>query len=269
MSTQKNFDIITPIVISFNEEDNIDRTLSRLIKFKEVILLDSISTDRTQSIASTYPNVRICERKFDNLMNQWNHGHTLTNHHWILSLDADYQISDALLREIEQLELNLDAYSAAFIYCIYGHPLRGTTLPPRIILYDKRKCWYGMDGHAQFLHVNGRTGMLKQPVLHDDHKPLKRWLDSQNLYADQEYEKLHAPGYHPVGVDRWRMKTVLTPFLVLGYTLFVKRGILDGKRGMFYALQRMYAELLFLLKRIDDSLKRSMENEEQQKSRKN
>jgi len=245
------FSNISAIVITYNEESNIRRTLTGLVRLSEVIVLDSGSQDKTQEIAAEFPNVKFIIRPFDNLANQWNFGHTMTERDWILSLDADYKVTDSFLDEIAALDLNYSAYYAPFRYCINGIPLRGTLLPPRPVFYNKQQCQYTQDGHAQYLNVNGNTGRLKNAIYHDDRKPLDRWLSSQQVYADQEIQKLTDPQAKWSRADRLRMKTIFAPFIVFFFALFIKGGILDGRKGIFYAFQRMYAEILFLLRRLD------------------
>jgi len=254
MNTGSKLNHIAVLILTYNEEDNIERTLQALDEFSEIIIVDSISTDKTQEIANRFINVRVVERPFDNLMNQWNFGHSLTNRNWILSLDADYKVSEELIKEIKETDLHLDAYYAPFRYCIQGTPLRGSTLPPRPVLYDKRKCSYLQDGHAQLLQIPGKSESFKNPIYHDDRKSLHRWLMSQNNYADQEIHKLVHEKQNAEGADRLRMKTILSPFFVFIYTLVIKGSLLNGRKGVYYALQRMYAELLFLLKRLDDRI---------------
>jgi glycosyltransferase involved in cell wall biosynthesis len=249
-----NLDHIAVLILTFNEEENIERTLEALNEFPEVIIIDSLSTDQTHAIASRFKNVRLVERPFDNLMNQWNFGHTLTQRNWILSLDADYSVSAGLVKEILECNLEQDAYYASFRYCIQGIPLQGSTLPPRPVLYNKLKCTYEQDGHAQLLRINGKSGSFKNPIFHDDRKSLHRWLIAQNNYTDQEIHKLVHEGEPAQGVDKLRMKTILAPFFVFMYSFVVKGGFLNGRKGVYYALQRMYAELLFLLKRLDDGM---------------
>ena len=248
-----NLELITPLIMTYNEEDNLERTLQCLRSFAEVVVLDSGSTDKTKEIAYGFPNVRFFTRPFDNFRDQWNYGHSLTANKWILSLDADYQVTPDLLKEITSVELQDSAYQAKFLYSVFGKSIRGTILPPRVILYDKEKNTYVQDGHTQRLHVTSPVLTLVHPIIHDDRKPLARWLQSQQRYAAEEVTKLTAPGMEVTGVDKLRMNTWVMPLLVFWYTLIIRGAILSGRRGLFYAFQRMYAELLFLLKRIDHS----------------
>ena len=82
---------ITPLILTFNEKENIARTMAGLSWAKEVLLIDSGSTDGTLEIArSAHPNVRIVTRFFDSFAGQCNFGLTRIVTPWVLSIDADY-----------------------------------------------------------------------------------------------------------------------------------------------------------------------------------
>lgn len=242
---------ITPVVLTFNEAPNLGRTLARLTWAREVVVLDSLSTDETLSIARTYPNVRIAQRTFDTHVSQWNAGVGDCRTDWVLSLDADYVLSPELVEELKawRPQPDVDAYFCRFRYCIEGQPLRGSLYPPRAVLFQPARCRYVQDGHTQRLHVPGKSGWLKHVILHDDRKPLSRWLASQGRYATLEAEKLLST---PSGVLRWRERVrrqmVLAPVLVFFATLLGKGMILDGWRGWFYVCQRTIAELILSLR---------------------
>src|SRR5258708_5729935 len=98
-------DEITPVLLTYNEEQNIGRTLSRLGWAKDIIVVDSGSTDRTLAILAACSNVRMFNRRFDTHANQWRYAieETQIATDWILRLDADYQLSDALVSELAEL----------------------------------------------------------------------------------------------------------------------------------------------------------------------
>jgi len=245
---------ITALILTYNEEENIRRTIAALQRVDQVIVLDSGSTDKTEQIIREFPNTTLHVRPFDNMMNQWNFGHTLAKHDWVLSLDADYRISDELLAEIAQLDLTKSGYEAPFRYCIYGHPIRSAVLPPRIIYYNRHQGKYIQDGHTQKLVVDGSIGKLQKPIFHDDRKNLNRWLWSQQMYSGQELSKLMNSRDSLSFVDRLRKKTFLTPFLIFFYCFFWKGGILEGRRGLFYAVQRVYAETILVMRIMDQKI---------------
>src|SRR5436309_3188974 len=79
---------ITPVVLTRDEEVNIGRTLGQLRWAREVIVVDSESTDRTRQIAASFPNVRVTIRRFDDFAGQWNHAMSMITTAWMLALDA-------------------------------------------------------------------------------------------------------------------------------------------------------------------------------------
>src|SRR5437016_5664140 len=142
---------VTPVILTRDEEANIGRTLAQLAWAREVLIVDSLSTDDTVKLARGFPNVRVVERPFDDLASQWNFGLTETHTRWVLALDADYFITDALAAELRALDPPPDiaAYIAAFDYAMNGRRLRGSLYPPRPVLLRRDVCTYWMDGHTQ------------------------------------------------------------------------------------------------------------------------
>ena len=107
---------------------------------------------------------------------------------------------------------------------------------------------YGQDGHAQLVQISGSIDMLKGRILHDDRKPLAHWLAAQGRYMRLEARKLLATPLAQLGhADRLRTLIVLAPPAMFFFCLFVRGGILDGRAGLFYALQRMVAEAILSL----------------------
>ena len=249
-------DQVCPMLLTYNEEPNMDRTLSRLKWAKEILLIDSFSTDGTLEIARRYPQVRVVQRKFDTFAQQCNFGLSQATLPWVLSMDADYVLTKEIVEEMGRLPENPppDGYEAAFIYCIYGRRLRGTLYPPRKVLYRREKARYEDDGHAHHVAIGGQVGRLRGKILHDDRKPLGRWLASQNSYALREAEKYRQAPRSQLGTtDRLRQRRILVPFLAIIYTLFWKGLILDGLPGFYYAFQRVIAEMILGLRLMEDA----------------
>ena len=245
---------ITPLILTFNESPNIDRTLQHLTWAKKIVVVDSYSTDKTLEILQSYPQVEMFQREFDTHANQWNYGLQQVKTEWVLSLDADYSVTEELIAEINSLlkDSLADSYSARFKYCVFGKPLRGTLLPPREVLFRKEKAIYFDDGHTQRLRVNGTSEMLSSYIHHDDRKPLSRWLWAQDRYMIIERKKLlETPARELSLGDRIRRQQILAPFVILFYCLILNKGILDGWAGWYYAFQRMLAEILLSIRLIE------------------
>lgn len=241
---------ITPLVLTWNEAPNIARCLEPLAGFERVLVLDSFSTDETVEIARSFPNVDLVQHRFESFAKQCNHGLSLIASEWVLSMDADYVANSAFIAELTRLD-NSDGvvgYSVPFRYCIAGHPLRGTIYPPRTCLYRRAAASYLDDGHGHRVHLNGPISALQTPLAHDDRKSLSRWLSVQLSYAVLECDKLSLASWSKLNwPDRLRRSCIFAPIAILFYCLIFKGLILDGWRGWFYTLQRVFAEVLLAL----------------------
>ena len=248
-------DRITPVILTFNEEPNIERVLERLAWAKSVVVVDSFSTDRTLEIIALSPLVRVFQRKFDSRASQWNFAinETGINTDWVLALDADYVLTAELIDELTALkpEANVSGYQASFQYCVFGKPLRGTLYPPVTVLFQKDGATYVQDGHTQRVVVPEKVGLLASTILHDDRKSLLAWLQAQDRYMTLEADVIRNTPWVALSLsDKIRKMIVIAPVVTFFYCLFVKQGIWDGWRGLYYALQRSLAEIILSLKLI-------------------
>ena len=247
---------VTPLVLSYNEQENIGRTLAALSWAPEVILLDSFSTDATLDIArTTHPNIRIVQRKFDDHTAQWNFGLDQVHTPWVLSLDADYEVSPGLRAEIEGLQPGEESagYAARFRFRVFGHALRASVYPPRTVLFRRDRARYQPDGHTQILAVNGPVHSLRNVIYHDDRKPLSRWLLSQDRYMLIEAPHLlTTPTVDLPRQDRLRRQAFLAPAVMFLYLMFRRGLIFDGWPGWYYVFQRTLAETLLALRFITE-----------------
>lgn len=244
---------ITPVILTLDEAPNIARTLEALSWASEIVVVDSHSKDETVQIAQRYPNVRVVQRHFDAHACQWNFaiGETGIGSDWILALDADYVVTSELVDELRALQpaAGISGYWTEFRYCIFGRPLRGSVYPPLITLFRKESGSYVQDGHTQRIAVSGGTSRLAAHILHDDRKPVARWIASQSRYTELEVDKLLSAKPGELGLaDRIRKLVFVAPFLVFFYSLFVKGTLLDGRAGLYYSIQRTVAELLLSLR---------------------
>lgn len=253
-------DQITPLIIAADEAANIGRTLDKLTWAKRIVVIDSGSTDETLEIVRRDPQVEVIHRPFTDFASQCNFGLTQVASPWVLSLDADYELSDALVAELGALAPaeHVAGFRARFVYRIHGRALRGTLYPPRTVLYRTDKAQYRNEGHGHRVMVDGEVAALNGVIYHDDRKPLARWYATQRRYAGREADHLiAAPHDSLTRADRIRLMAWPAPIGVLLYVLLVKGCILDGWAGWYYALQRAVAEALIALELIDRRLRRN------------
>ena len=245
---------ITPLVITFNEEANIARTLERLIWARRIVVIDSGSTDGTLDIIRSCPRAEVIHRPFEDFASQCNFGIAQVTTTWVLSLDADYELSDELVTELHCLrpDAATGGYQARFVYRVFGRPLRGTLYPPRTVLYRKDKSRYQNEGHGHRVAVAGKVVPLAGVIFHDDRKPLARWFTAQQRYACEEAEHLIASDQKALGrADRIRLAAWPAPLAVFIYALILKGCLLDGWPGWYYALQRLVAETMLALELLE------------------
>ncbi|MBF0587573.1 MAG: glycosyltransferase family 2 protein [Magnetococcales bacterium] len=242
-------DQITPVIIAFNEEPNLARTLEKLRWAREVVVLDNFSSDRTPEIVASFDNTRLVQKRYQGQADNWQTAvfESGVSSDWVLALDADYVISNRLVEELRTLDPpdGVGGYRARFVYGIMGRPLRGSLYPPVTVLFQLARARYIQDGHTQRVVVQGEVLPLKGRIFHDDRKPLGRWLASQDRYARQEAALIRQMGWSRLGWSRRiRKLVIMAPFLVLLHTLIVKGAVLDGRAGWYYAFQRLTAELI-------------------------
>ena len=95
---------LAAVILTKDEEANVGRCLEKLRWVPKVLVLDSGSTDGTERIAKSFPNVEWATRPFDSFAGQCNYALSRLKSEWVLSMDADYILSDEVIREISHLQ---------------------------------------------------------------------------------------------------------------------------------------------------------------------
>lgn len=249
---------ITPLLLTFDEEANIGRTLDSLRWASEVVVLDSGSTDQTETIARSYDNVRWLVRPFDTHQQQWEHGIRSSGitADYILALDADMQVSDELVREIETEFLTGSPAGGMlpFQYRYYGHPLAGSLCPAQVRLFQRGAVSVAQLDHTQSFNVAGRVYSFRNSLIHDDRKPLERWVESQLRYQVLNEKTLWDHGYGPVK-GFLRKLGLMAP--IVGLLAYVKAGgPFYGAAAVRYAYERAVCEGLLAMRVMNTRLAR-------------
>jgi len=170
-------------------------------------------------------------------------------------LDADYEVTEALKDELSRLQpdAEADAYRITFDYAIFGRKLISALYPPNTILLRQGRFSVWDKGHTEAWTVQGPIKALKARIIHDDRKSTEQWMMSQSRYMRRELSRLRLEAS---GVRAWlRRSPPLMPVVVFFYCLFVKGLILNGRAGVFYALQRLVAEAALSLMLLEDKFR--------------
>lgn len=243
-------DSVTPVVLTYNEEPNIGRTLRRLGWADRIVVVDSGSQDDTVELVNSFSNTDLFERDFDTHASQWNFGLAQVDTEWTLALDADYQVPKSLREEIATVpdSTSRNGFFVVFDYVVLGHRLHRSLYPPRQVLFRTSSAKFEDDGHTQRVRVEGSSGKLDGRILHDDRKPVDRWIRNQGRYAQREAERLMSTPRSDLSLwDRLRRTGFLSPPIVAFYCLFGKGLLLEGWPGWYYTLERTVAECVIVL----------------------
>jgi glycosyltransferase involved in cell wall biosynthesis len=234
---------ISAIIITLNEERNIARAIESLRCCDEVVVIDSGSADRTVELAQKL-GARVVECAWSGYSAQKNRGAAAATHDWILSIDADEALSEALEAEIWTIKKagpQYDAYTMPRLAQYLGRwILHGGWYPDRKVrLYHRGHGeWVGKYVHES-VRVNGRVAHLRENLLHFTCGSLSEHLKSMDRYTTLAAEEVVS-----------RRRPVSLPYLLFDplwtflKSYVLQRGFLDGVEGL--AIAYMAALYVFL-----------------------
>ena len=263
---------VTPVILSYQEEPNIRRTLASVDWAGDVVVVDSGSADRTQEIARSFPNTRVFVRAFDNHLNQWRYAIEATKigTPFVLTLDADMAVSPALRGELAALpdDVPWDGAAIPFDYRIRGRRAGGGLFPPQLHLVRKSAALITQHGHTQVIGCPGRTVRLRSPLVHDDRKPLEDFVRAQCRYSSLEWDTLAGGGGRRRLVDVIRRSGGLLGTVAACAYAALRIGLWwPSAARRRYWIERALFELLLAYRREDAALARGLADEEAPRKR--
>lgn len=246
---------VSVLVLTYNEEANLDRCLASVAWADDVLVVDSFSTDRTVEIARAH-GARVVQRAFDGFAGQRNFGldEGELRHEWVLHLDADEVVTDALRAEILSVQQS-DAFPAYWVpsrMMFQGQWLRHAGMYPtyQVRLGRRDRLRFVQVGHGQRETLAAHEiGTLREPLDHFSFsKGLDDWFAKHNRYSADE-AAVAVAGHGPIAwaalvspdstVRRRALKRLATrmpfrPTLRFLYMYLLRGGVLDGRAGLTY-----------------------------------
>jgi glycosyltransferase involved in cell wall biosynthesis len=228
-------------VICFNEEKNIRRCLESSGWADEIVVVDSMSHDRTVEIAREYTD-KVYEREWPGYVNQKNFALSKCKGDWILSIDADEEISHALQDEIQReirKEDAKDGYRMPRLSFYQGRWIRHSGFYPdmQLRLFRKhRGRWVGKRVHER-VDVDGAVGHLQNNLLHFPY----RGIISGQLKAVDQFSGLLAQNMYDEGKRCHLLPMLFRPPFKFFEVYVLKLGFLDGMAGFIIARTSAYA----------------------------
>src|SRR5579884_3689362 len=234
---------ISAAIITFNEQRNISRAIESLRCCDEIVVVDSGSTDRTTEIADKL-GARVIENAWEGYAKQKNFATQQCSHDWVLSLDADESLSEALEGEIWQIKKRgpeFDAYTMPRLAQYLGRWILHSGWYPdrKVRLYDRRKAkWVGEFVHES-VQVTGRSGHLEANILHFTCDSLSEHLKTLDRYTTLAAQEIAARRL-PVPLHR----LILDPPWTFLKSYFLQLGFLDGFEGLTIAYMAAFYTFL-------------------------
>lgn len=239
---------VSVVISAYNEEEKIEKCLSSVKDIAdEIIFVDNSSTDGTVRIARKYTD-KVFSRENNPMLNvNKNFGFTKATSDWILSLDADEEVTRELASEIMQLSES-EAISGYFIprkNIIFGKWIRHTGWYPdyQLRLFRADKGRFAEKQVHEVISLVGATEHLKNPMEHLNYENITQFLNKMvKTYTVSEAENLISQGYKYNSLDLVRMP--LSEFLK---RYFAESGYKDGMHGLVLSLlQGFYHFVVFL-----------------------
>lgn len=263
------------VVCTKNEELNIERCLSNLFYFDDVVVVDSSSSDRTLEICKKY-GVRIIDFVWNGRYpkkRNWSLINGELKNDWVLFLDADEYVSRLAAREIGEKIKNphFSGYWVEYKNFFLGGELNFGDKMRKLPLFRRTQGLYQMvniDSNDRFdmeVHehpiINGRCGLLKNNFIHFDLRDFDSHLEKHLSYADWEvnrHNNVLKQCEQLTQRQRWKNKLINSPFfgfIYFAYSYFWKLGFLDGFTGLRFAMFKAVYFTIVHLKNIERNSK--------------
>jgi (heptosyl)LPS beta-1,4-glucosyltransferase len=229
---------LSAVLIVKNEEQTLAACLEKLRWADEIIVLDSGSTDNTREVARKFTSLVYVDDDWQGFGIQRQRAQAKASGDWILMVDADEHVSDALKQEIQQLVQRNDQTRVYQIprlsWCFGGYIRHAGWYPDYVVrLYPRQLAHYGAERVHEKLHYTQsvEVGKLKGDLLHYTYRDLEHYLIKSAHYAREWAMQRAAQG----------RTTSLFNGMLHGIGCFVKMyilraGFLDGRQGFLLAV---------------------------------
>jgi glycosyltransferase involved in cell wall biosynthesis len=227
---------LSVVIITFNEEANLARTLASVTWADEIVIVDSGSTDGTRGIAESL-HARLFVEPWKGFAAQKNSALGNATSEWILSLDADEEVEPALADEIRAVLAANPSVAGFWIprkNFFLGRWIRhgGFYPDPKLRLFRRGVGKFEERLVHEDLRVDGTTASLQHHLLHHAYPTIEDYLEHMNRYSSLGAVMAAAngvPGFSFLDI-------VVRPGLTFLYNYFFRLGFLDGREGLLLHL---------------------------------
>ncbi|TSC87290.1 MAG: glycosyltransferase [Microgenomates group bacterium Gr01-1014_16] len=241
--------MLTGVVLTRNEEANLDKCLTSLKFCDEILIIDDNSTDKTAEIAKNHGAKVVkhslnadfaTQRNF--ALSQIKSGLPAGRQGWILFLDADELVTPELASEITRRLLKGDSFLGYLIPrldILWGKQLKHGDTKTSLL----RLARHGAGGWVGKVHetwqVSGTTSTLKNSLLHYPHPTITDFLHHINFYSTLRAQELKNQN-HRTNI----LEIIFYPIFKFLYLWIWKLGFADGNQGFMSAMMMAFYSFL-------------------------
>ena len=245
--------MLSAIIITHNEEKNLERCLSSLTFADEIIIVDSHSTDKTKEIAQKFTD-KIWEVNWQGFGQTKELARQKASQAWVLSIDADEEVTPELKEEILQAVQN-HLYSGYFLprqSLFLGKWMEHSGWYPDYVLrlFQKESGQFDKALVHEQVQVKGEMGYLKNPLRHYTYPNLEHYFKKLKRYTTLSAQQLHQNGARAYPWD-----LIFRPAATFFKMYLIKLGFLDGWQGLVLAVLSAYQVLVKYLKLMNLNLR--------------
>lgn len=236
---------ISVTVITKNEEKNISDCLNSVKWADEIIVVDSESTDKTLEIAKQFTE-KIFIRKWEGYVPQKRYAISLASNEWVLSLDADERITTELKEEITNLDPGeFNGFKIRRKNFLMNKEITSCGWEKDFQLRLMKKSKADLSDrlvHEKFI-VEGKTGVLKNPMLHYTFSSFTKYFSKINHYTSLKSQELYQKKKH---VNGWIIFShTVSAFFTF---FFIRGGFKDGVYGLIISLLHSVSTMMNYIK---------------------
>jgi len=231
---------VTAVISAFNEEKNIERCLKSLSFADEIVVVDNSSSDKTAEIAKKYTKNVFIQENDPNLIDlQKNFGFEKASSEWILSIDADEEVSIELAQEIKKVLKNnkfenVVGYWIPRKNIIFGKFMEHTGWypDPQLRLFKRGKGEFVKTHVHEPIKLDGESAYLNEHLIHHHYASVAEFMQKTiNIYAPNEAQNYIDKGYQLSYFDAIRF-----PANEFISRFFARKGYLDGFHGLMLSI---------------------------------
>ena len=237
---------ISVVIVTKNEEINIEDALKSVADAKEIVIVDSFSTDKTIELCKKYTG-KVYQHEWQGFARQKQMAVDYSEGPWVLILDADERVTPELKAEIIGTISNTNSngfYMPRENYFIGKWIKHSGWWPDNTLrLFKKDKGRLEPREVHEKVVVQGSTGYLKNPIKHYTYRSVSDFVERM-----ERYSTLAAKEIRKNSGNAGLFSIAIKPLATFIKMYFLRRGFLDGTRGLILALLYSYYTLLKYVK---------------------